>query len=345
MQRVVRCTSSLKELRGTLVVAGASHAMLVPFVVLTVVLQAAGTSAAEAQQAKSPQSLAAERLQSGRAAEARDAFESVLNADPANKDAQDGEVAASEQLALDARRNSHMEDALSFLVRAQQFVPKNAHLLYDLGIQEDDMQLYQDADRTLALAEQLNPGDPNVMYAVARVKLDLGQLSQAEEKMQEYLKARPNDASAHYGLGRVYQQGLQFDQARAEFQRSIELQPVQTEAYYQLGDIALGQGDFAEALSDFGKTLVRDPKHGGALAGTGQAYFKQKQYVQAEEFLERAVAAAPEYETGHYYLGLTLARLGRKEDSERELALATKLADAASKKARSSLHLNPAATN
>jgi tetratricopeptide (TPR) repeat protein len=162
--------------------------------------------------------------------------------------------------------------------------------------------------------------------------------------MQAYLKLRPEDAGAHYGLGRVYQLGLQFDKAKAEFGRSIALQPVQTEAYYQLGDIALGQGDFDEAIAEFRKTLERDPKHGGALAGTGQAYFKQKQYAPAEAFLQRAVAAAPDYEAGHYYLGLTLARLGRAEDSRRELALATKLADEASKRERTPLGLYPQAT-
>lgn len=288
---------------------------------------------------------AADLLQSGKASEARDAYESVLAGDPANKEAQDGEVAASEQLALAARSTGKMDDALQDLVRAQGYAPKNPRLLYDLGIQEVDMQLFQDADRTLSLAEQLNPGDPLVLYAVGRVKMELGQLLPAEEKLRAYLKLRPNDASAHYGLGRVLQLELQLDPAQAEFHRSVDLQPVQTEAYYQLGDIALKQGDFAEAISEFNKTLARDSKHGGALTGTGEAYFKQKQYAQTEEFLERAVAAAPDYETGHYYLGLTLARLGRKEESERELALATKLADAASKKARSGLHLTTPATN
>ena len=205
------------------------------------------------------------------------------------------------------------------------------------------MHLYQDADRTLAVLEQLQPGNPQVAYAVAHVKLDLGQLAAAEEKMLVYLKSQPNDASAHYGLGRVYQLELDTEKARAEFQRSVELQPVQTEAYYQLGDIALGQENPTEAIADFAKTLARDPKHGGALAGTGQAYFKEKQFAQAEAFLRQAVAAAPEYEKSHYYLGLTLARLGQKEDSEHELALATKLADEANKKARSGLRLNSAA--
>jgi tetratricopeptide (TPR) repeat protein len=317
---------------------------------LALVLAAVGSLTAPTVQGSQSQNVQAasagtELLQSGKVSEARDAFESVLNADAGNKDAQDGEVAASEKLALDARREGHMNDALTYLVRARQFVPSNPHLLFDLGILEDEMHLYQDADRALAAAEQLSPDDAQIIYAVGRVKLDLGQLPVAEEKMQAYLKIKPDDASAHYGLGRVYQQGLQFDQARTEFQRCIELQPVQTEAYYQLGDIALGQGNFAQAISEFSKTLARDPKHGGALTGTGQAYFKEKQYVRAQEYLERAVAAAPEYQTGHYYLGLTLARLGHKEDSERELALATKLADEATKKAHSSIQLSPATAN
>ena len=280
-------------------------------------------------------------LKVGKAAEARDAYEAVLQADPANGAAQHGEVAVSERLALDARAAGKMDDALKALLRARGFTPHDPRLLYDLGILEDEMRLYRDADATLAEAEQLNPTDAMVLYAVARVKLDLGQLGPAQEKLQAYLKLRPEDAGAHYGLGRVYQLGLQFDKAKEQFGRSIALQPVQTEAYYELGDIALGQGAFDEAIAEFGKTLERDPKHGGALAGMGQAYFKRKQYAQAEAFLQRAVAAAPSYQAGHYYLGLTLARLGRAEESQKELALATALADQESKRERTPLGLNP----
>jgi tetratricopeptide (TPR) repeat protein len=299
---------------------------------------------AAAQSASAP-SQGAALLQSGQFAAARDAFETVLDADPTNADAQAGEVTASEKLALNARRQNQMDDALRALLRAQQYASKNPRLLFDLGILEEEMRLYQDADGTLATLEKLQPGNPQVAYAVAHVKLDLGQLDIAEEKMHAYLNSQPNDASAHYGLGRVYQLKLDVDRARAEFQRSIELQPVQTEAYYQLGDIALNEQKFAEAIANFSKTLARNPSHGGALAGTGQAYFKQKQYAQAEKFLRRAVAAAPDYQKGHYYLGLTLARLGRKEDSERELALAAKLADEDNKNARSGLHLLLPAAN
>lgn len=280
-------------------------------------------------------------LAAGKTAASREEYEAVLRTDPANAAALRGEVAASERLALDARAAGRMDDALKALLRAQGFAPHDARLLYDLGILEDEMRLYRDADTTLEELERQKPDDVMVLYAVARVKLDLGQLAPAEETMLAYLKLRPGDAGAHYGLGRVYQLGLQFDKARAEFLRSVELQPVQTEAYFELGEIALGQGDFAGAIAEFQKTLERDPKHGGALTGTGEAYFKQKQYAQAEAFLERAVASAPEYQAGHYYLGLTLARLGRAEDSKRELELATRLADEASKRERTPIGLHP----
>ena len=308
-------------------------------ILLTIVLASAAHVVVSAAQQPVAQTDGAGLLAAGKAAEARNAFETTLSADPNNAEAQAGEVAACEHLALEARAAGHMNDALQALLRARQFVPHNARLLFDLGIVEDQMRLFKDADQSLTAAQELSPSDPNILYGLARVKMDLGQLGPAEEKMQAYLKLRPNDASAHYGLGRIYQIGLQFDKAQAEFALSVELQPVQTESYFELGDLALKQGNFDEAIKQFSKTLERDPKHGGALEGTGEAYFKQKHYDQAKNFLERAITAAPDYAPCHYYLGLTLARLGRKEDSERELATASKLADAENKSSATHMQL------
>ncbi len=271
-------------------------------------------------------------LAAGRAAEARGIFESILTANPGNEAAQAGEVAAGERIALDQRAQGQMADALRTLLRAEQFAPHNPRLEYDLGILEDEMHLYPEAAASLGKAEKLHFASPSLLYAQARVLLDEQQLAPAEAKMLAYLKLRPDDATAHYGLGRIFQLGLQFDKARQEFQQSIRLQPEQTEAWYQLGDIALKQNQYNEALADFGRTLARNSRHGGALTGAGEACFHLRQYDQALDYLNRAVAAAPDYQPGHYYLGLTLARLGRRDLSQRELATAAKLADEDNKK-------------
>ena len=260
------------------------------------------------------------------------AFETTLAADPGNAQAQDGEVAASERIALDQRAAGHLQPALESLLRAQKFAPRHARLDYDIGILEGEMQLYPEAEKSLAAAEQLHLDDPGLLYAEARVLLDEQQLEPAKQKMTAYLKLRPDDASAHFGLGRIDQIGLDFDDARAEFQESIRLQPQQTEAWFQLGQIAMQQNHFDEALVDFTRTLARNPKHGGALAGSGQACYRLKRYAEALTWLDEAVAAAPDYQPAHYYRGLALARLGRKDESEKELEAAAKLSEEQNKK-------------
>jgi len=266
-------------------------------------------------------------LDAGKPDAAREVFESILGNNPSDGEAQRGEVKASETLALKERSVGHMLEALQALMRARDFAPRNEHLLSDLGILEEEMKLYPEAEKALALAQQLDPSSLDNYYAMARVKMDEGQLDAAEQNMHVYLQSRPDDAGAHYGLGRIYELGMQFDKAKPEFQRSLELRPLQTESWYELGDMALKQNDYADAVTDFKNVLARDGRHGGALAGSGQALFREKRYDKALEYLRRAVAAAPDYQPGHYYLGLTLSRLGQKEEADRELLTAQKLAD------------------
>ena len=306
------------------------------FVFAALVFASYGAFAQSGLAAESASALRAE----GRFAEARDAAERALKATPNDLAMQNEEALASERIALDAIAQHRADDALADLLRARKYAPEHPKLLFDLGVLEDEMKLYRDADEALAEAERLQPGDPQVIYAVARVKLDLGQLAVAEVKMRAYLALKPEDASAHYGLGRIYRQGLELDKARVEFERCVALQPKQTEGYYQLGDTELQAGASAEALQNFSKTLERQPQHGGALAGSGIAYFKEKQYPQAIEFLQRAVAAVPDYQPGHYYLGLTLARMGRDAESKKELDIATRLAEQDNKQGANGLRLN-----
>lgn len=272
--------------------------------------------------------------------EARTGYEATLASNPDDLSAQAGEVQISERIALEARAAGDTNFALKALLRAQSFALNNARIYYDLGVLEDEMHLFLDADKALGQAAALGLEDPNLLYAAGRVKLDLGQLDAAEEKITAYLLERPDDASAHYALGRVYRQGIKFDQAAAEFRRCIQLQPKQTEGYYQLGETELAQGKFAEAIGNFATTLQRNPKHAGALAGTGIAYYKQGRYDLAEAPLRQAVETDGTYQQAHYYLGLVLGRLDRKAESQTELTEAARLAAIEGREAAGRLRIN-----
>jgi Flp pilus assembly protein TadD len=260
--------------------------------------------------------------------EAMDRFETVLAISRTNSDARRGELAAATGLALSARSSGHPEVALQVLQHARTKLTDDAKLLLELGIQATELYLYPEAEDALNAAQRLKPNDPEILYALARLETERQHLSAAEADFRTYLAAKPADASAHFGLGHVLAMELRTDEARAEFERSIQLQPAQTESYYQIGQIELDAHRDAKAEFLFLKALERDPTHGGSLTGLGVLAFRARDYAKAEKYLAAAEKTAPNYGPAHYYRGLALARMGRKDEGESELREATKLGSA-----------------
>jgi tetratricopeptide (TPR) repeat protein len=281
--------------------------------------------------ASSPNSIAANvamgdlLLSMHRNPEAMDRFETVLGITSTNADARRGELAAATELALSARSSGHPEIALQVLQHARTKLTDDPKLLLELGIQATELYLYPEAEDALNAARKLTPNDPSILYALARTETEWQHLQAAEANFRAYLAEQPADASAHFGLGHVLAMELHTEEARREFERSIQLQPIQTESYYQIGQIELDAHEDAKAEPLFRKVLERDPTHGGALTGLGVLAFRAKDYIKAEKNLAAAEKTAPNYGPAHYYRGLALARIGRKDEGEAELREATKL--------------------
>ncbi len=264
-------------------------------------------------------------LEEHRDPEAMDRFETVLDIDLRDKEARQGELAAATELAASARREGRPDAALKVLEHAHTKLPDDPKLLLDLGMQAMQMGMLPEAADALEAARRLDADDPETLYALARIEMAEMHLQAAEADLRGYLSRRPEDASAHFGLGRVLEAEQRSADAKAEFERSIQLQPVQTESYYELGQLELEVQHDAQAAPLFEKVLARDANHGGALTGMGIIAFRSKNYAQAEQYLAQAEKAAPNYQPAHYYRGLTLARLGQKDESQRELQIAAAL--------------------
>jgi tetratricopeptide (TPR) repeat protein len=256
------------------------------------------------------------------------AFEKALRADRSDAVAKKSEVDTAVQFSLAERRENREHAALWLLLRAQYWVPDDPGLLVDLGVQEDNLKLFTDADKTLTEALRFRPNDLNTLYTVARVKMDLGQMESAEQAWLSYIKQDPSNPTAYYGYGLVLQTLGRDDEARIQFKRSIDENPNQAESYYRLGEIARRGGEKADARSEYQQALARDSRHGGALTGLAILNYEEKNYDSAESELEAAIKSEPEDRTTRYYHGLTLARLGRKKEAEAEFSRAVQLSEA-----------------
>lgn len=255
-------------------------------------------------------------------------YEAALRASAADEPARNGERKAATALALHLRAIQDQEGALAILEHAHAILPQDVPILLNLALQAQQMRRLTTARDAISKALSLQPGNDRVLYAAAGIAFDGGHSSEAAQHYRDFLAQHPEDASAHYGLGRALRVQQKLAEAKQELQRSISLQPVQTEAYYQLGEIALQSGLPEEARVNYQKTLSRMPTHGGALTGMGMLAYRAHEYAQAKSFLQQGVTASPSYQPAHYYLGLTLRRLGEAEAADRELNTATELAAA-----------------
>jgi tetratricopeptide (TPR) repeat protein len=246
-----------------------------------------------------------------------------LRLDPSRKDVQAVLVSILRGQAHDAAGHNDLEKALALLMDARKLNPADADVQYEFGMVALRMSLFPDAIDGFDQALKLRADDAAALYGLGRAKMSVSRFDDAQQAFERYVQLRPPDASGHYALGFTFQALQRTSDARVEYERSIALQPQQTESGFQLGLMELEEGSAGAAAGRFEQVLKRAPQHAGALSGMGRVKFKEKDFAGAAALFEKAIASNPELREAHYYLGLADSRLGRKEESEKELEIAS----------------------
>lgn len=264
-------------------------------------------------------------LQMGKRDDAIAQLGETLRLDPSRTDVRDSLVRLRIEEASSALEEKNREKALAALLQARKLSPSDLDVQYRLGMVELQMSLFADALEAFHAVLASKPDDGAALYGLGRAEMGAARYADAKESFSRYVRLHPDDPTAHYALGLALQPLQENPAARQQFERSIALRPVQTESYFRLGLLELAENHLDMAEDNFRTTLKRDEKHAGALTGMGQIAYQRKSYEQAAEFLRRAIASDASLREAHYYLGLDLARLNQKEESAKELEIATQL--------------------
>lgn len=263
-------------------------------------------------------------VQIAKPADAISQFQEALHLDPNRTDARSSLVNVWREQAH-AAVGQDPEKALSLLLQARKTSPKDADVQFDLGMVALRMSLFPDAMQAFQEALELRKDDANALYGLGRAQMAIAKYEDARATFERYSDLRPADASGHYALGMTLEALQRVAEARSQFEKSIELQPAQTESFFQIGRMELEAGEIDTAERQFTRVLKRDPRHAGALSGMGRLRFQQKNYAEAAGLLQKAIAADASLREAHYYLGLTYARMDRKDESEKEQQIASRL--------------------
>jgi tetratricopeptide (TPR) repeat protein len=252
-------------------------------------------------------------------------FRETLRLDPKRTDALSHLLEVLRTQARAAVKTGNLEKGLALLLQARRDSPQNPDVLFEFGMIALQMSLLPDAIQAFQDDLSVRQNDPEALYALGRAQMEMLNYPEAMKSFEHFLQVRPQDASGHYALGLVLQSLQQSADARLHFDKSIALQPAQTESHFQLGLIDIDEKQLDDALNQFNQVLQRDTKHAGALFGIGRVEFEKRDYQSASRLFERAIAVDASLRQAHYYLGLSYARLGRRDDSDKELGTASQL--------------------
>lgn len=190
----------------------------------------------------------------------------------------------------------------------------------------------QEAEAAYRKAIELDPRFCDAMDNLGQMLRSTGATDQAIFWYQRSLTVRPDNGAAHQNLAVAYKIQGDLNRAVAEFQWLIQHEPKNPEGYYGLGDLYLSAGQTEAAIAPLlhaeklyqasGSPLLADAQYELAVA-----FYLQKSFLQAQEYLTRIYAERENDPNVNYLLGLCYLEppLGNLQKAREYLFKAKKL--------------------
>ncbi len=192
-------------------------------------------------------------------------------------------------LAYEGRND--LEKALQFLEQVPEdhrtyprSVRFRAHLLYDLGRQEEALDLLREG------REQF-PGDKEFWALGARLLQDDGQYEKAALLLEKAMEKWPNDTELIYLSGMTYEYQGMTDLAVEQMEKVISLNPDNPEALNYLGYVLADQNkDLDRALVLISRALEQKPQSAYIIDSMAWVMYRQGRLDEAWEYIRNATS-------------------------------------------------------
>ncbi len=212
----------------------------------------------------------------------------------------------------------------------------------NLGLALMALERFEEAEAAFARVMEIDPRYRNGFQNLGELMKKQGRYDEAVEQYRRALEIDPDFALGWAGLADAHFLAGRHEQAAEAAERSISIEPdspnaaalesllgrASTAAAHTRAETLRQQQRHDEALALYREALEMDSRFAPALAGMGIAFFELERYEEAIEWMERALAVAPELPEAsslHRLTGQALHELGRPEEAAEQLARALSL--------------------
>ncbi|MEI8328012.1 MAG: tetratricopeptide repeat protein [Candidatus Taylorbacteria bacterium] len=140
---------------------------------------------------------------------------------------------------------------------------------------------YENATKAYTAAIQLNPKNPSIYLSLAKLEISQKKLDESVKTIGAALQLKPNYIDAVFLLSQVYAEKGDLPNAIIAAKFATQLNPQNQQVFFQLGLLQYNNANYAEATTS----------------------------------LATALTIQPDYSNAQYFLGLSLARLGKTKDA------------------------------
>ena len=228
-------------------------------------------------------SVAEQRRQAGRLAEAEQLARRVLEAEPGNAE-------AYHLIGIIAHQSGNLAHAIEHVRRACALAPGVALFHANLGemcrLAGRPLEAIASGERALAL-------QPDYADACNNVGIALFEQGRFEEAMHRYRQAialKPSFAQAHSNLGNALRAQKRYQEAEPCYRSAIGLAPGFPDAWNNLGTTLRDLKRFAEAEAAYRKALALRVDEPGTLNNLALCLKDLEQIEEAESTLRRSLA-------------------------------------------------------
>jgi type IV pilus assembly protein PilF len=199
---------------------------------------------------------------------------------------------------------------------------KKANINVQLGVEYMRRERYDIALERLkkALGQCSNHVEAN--HAMAVLYERLGEDDKAKPHYQKALVFNPQNSDVHNNYGQFLCRQKQWEEADKHFLEALKNPIYRTPEipYSNAGLCALHNKNFAKAETYLRKALQTNPKFPRALYQMAQLNYKQKNYRQARNYLERYTEIA-NHTPKTLWLGIRIERIFHNQDAVASYAL------------------------
>lgn len=240
--------------------------------------------------------------------------------------------------AAESYRQGKFEESKQYLLELLKGGVESSALYNQLGIVENKLSAYDEANRFYQKALTLQPDHIDAMYNLALNLAAQGKLDESMASLLAVIKVEAGHIKAHFTLGKLLLEKKMPEKSNEHFdlivrerpeneaylsqivavllqyqvyplakiycERLHRLDPVNTEALYNLAVIEAKQNHIAEAIEYYQQVLAVKPDHFPALNNLAVIYLEQKNKLMAQRYFEEALKLKPDNESIQYTLSV-----------------------------------------